>query len=169
MFFQGQNMDINRKEPDLALGRFVRNAQNNRGFTFVELLVVTVILGILALIGINGFTTFKDKARVARCSSEIRGLEKEIIAYVTEKATYPASLDDLGRGGLKDPWGNSYEYHYPPGNRHKGAYLLNTDFDLYSKGPDGIYADLISDPVSADDIIRADEGSFCDMAIRYSL
>jgi general secretion pathway protein G len=115
-----------------------------------------------------GFQDFMDKTKISRAAEEIRGLEKEIIAYSTDKATYPAGLVDIGRQDLRDPWGNSYEYH-PPGNRHNGALLLNTDFDLYSAGPNGLSADLISDPDSDDDIIRADDGSFCAMANRYLL
>lgn len=152
-------------------------AQNNRGFTLVELLVVVVIIGILASLAFASFARFKEMARIARCCDEIRTLEKEITAYASEKGVYPPSLTELNRQNLKDPWGNLYKYaeaaqpvardNVGPDNRTYVALTINSDFDLYSTGPDGAFAPSITDDLSMDDIIRAKDGSFVGGANQY--
>lgn len=163
-------MEINHGELNFEVNRFARKFRCNRGFTLVELLVVVAIISILAMTVMLGFADFMARTKISRCREEIRSLEKEIIAYSTDKAVYPPTLDDIGRHDLKDPWGGSYVYSPTAGTRHTGgAVPLNTDFDLFSKGPNGAYADLISDVDSEDDIIRAMDGSFCDVANRWAL
>lgn len=160
-------MVINREAPRLTLNHFARAVQCEDGFTLIELLIVVAIVGMLASAAMSTFSTFKEKANVVKCAGEIRSLEKEIIAYATENRTYPTSLTDIGRQDLLDPWGRRYEYSLTL-HRRQGS-LKNTDFDLYSKGSNGITADSIVVTESLDDIIRLDDGSFCDMAGRYSL
>jgi len=157
-------MVINRQEIGLPLNRFVRT--NNRGFTLLELLVVVAIIALLAALAITQFAIFKEKARVARCSSELRSLEKEIIAHATDKNSFPADLTEIKRDNLLDPWGRPYVYSLTL-HRINLVPLLNSDFDLYSKGIDGITANSIVN--AEDDIVRADDGAFCDIAARYGL
>ena len=157
-------MAIKRQEAVLPLNRFVRTIQNNRGFTLIELVIVVAIIAVIAAMAITQFAVFKEKARISRCASELRGLEKEIIAYVTEKGTYPPNLDEINWTNLSDPWGRPYVYSLTL-HRKFVVPLLNSDFDLYSKGADGITADSIVD--TDDDIVRADDGAFCDLASRY--
>ena len=44
---------------------------------------------------------------------------------------------------------------------------LNTDFDLYSMGPDGESASPLTAKASRDDIIRANNGSYIGTATNY--
>lgn len=158
---------IKRGESGLRLNCFIRTVQSNRGFTLIELLIVVAIVGMLASIAISGFSAFKEKANIVKCSEEIRSLEKEIIAYATEQRTFPVNLTEIGRQDLLDPWGGHYVYSLTLHRRN--VTLTNTDFDLYSKGFDGGSADSIFDAVSLDDIIRADDGAFCNIAGKYAL
>lgn len=96
---------------------------------------------------------------------EIRGMEREITAYATEKGTYPASLADINRDTLRDPWGSLYVYSVP--TRTWGGDDINIDFDLYSKGSDGATADSTTDAVSKDDVIRGSGGSYVGLAGNY--
>lgn len=169
-------MEINHGKFKLELNRFVRTVQCNRGFTLIELLVVAVILGVLSAMALSAFSTFREKAKVARCSEELRTLEREIIAYSTDKVF--TGLADIGRQDLKDPWGNNYVYvAAPAAGLPQPRYFatdveippLNTDFYLYSKGADGRTADRISGPDTDDDVIRANDGAFCTVAIKYGL
>jgi general secretion pathway protein G len=111
----------------------------NGGFTLIELILVTVIIGILA-----GMVTLTFQGRVqesmARAAmGDIRMYETAIDLYALDNNDkYPARLDVL-QGGKRDyvkevkndPWGNPYVYRVP-GRVRKNSY------DLFSKGPDGI-------------------------------
>jgi general secretion pathway protein G len=142
--------------------------KNNRGFTLVELIIVLALIGILAVITSNAYRSVKDRTRVSVAANDIRTIEKDIIAYALDKGTYPPSLADLGRGDLVDPWGNPYVYSLTR-TRTNGGAKVNADFDLYSKGIDGQSADSINDAASDDDIIRADDGAFDDLAKNYGV
>lgn len=141
---------------------------NELGFTLVELLVVTVILGVLSIIGMSSFAEFRIKARIATTASEIKTIESYISAYALEKGALPAGLADLGKGDLLDPWGHSYEYKpYVAGSMRVSGDELNTDFDLFSKGEDGLYALSLLESTSKDDVIRVNEGGWIGLAEKY--
>jgi prepilin-type N-terminal cleavage/methylation domain-containing protein len=54
-----------------------------RGFTLTELLVVVFLIGILSAIAINKVLDALEKARLARCKVELRGIQEEVWdAYV---------------------------------------------------------------------------------------
>lgn len=150
-----------------------RNSENggissNKGFTLIELLVVLVIIGLLAAIGISSFTGFRNNAKSSVAMTEIKELERGIIAHVLEKGTYPAVatwLTDINREGLVDPWGQPYVYT-APGIRTMGG-PLNADFDLYSKGIDGDSAAALLDPPSRDDIVRINDGAYIGLASKF--
>jgi general secretion pathway protein G len=84
--------------------------ESGGGFTLIELMIVIAILGTIAGIGIPVYANYIEKARVTRATAEIRMLEKEILLSNDEDDALPDTLDDIGRGGLKDPWGNPYKY-----------------------------------------------------------
>ncbi len=156
----------------------MRNSvQNNRGFTLIELLMVMAIIGALATMAISGFNAAKDKARISRATSEIRYLEKEIVAWSTEKGDLPTTLLQIGRKDfnkdtniwedMHDPWGRPYVYSRAIHRTYFGK--LNTDYDLYSKGIDNLTADSIIDDESLDDVIRFDNGGFAGLANKYGI
>lgn len=75
-----------------------------------------------------------------------------------------------------DPWGNPYQYLNIAngGNRIRGRVRkdrnlvpLNTDFDIYSMGPDGESRPPLTARHSWDDIVRASNGSFIGIASDY--
>jgi len=53
--------------------------------------------------------------------------------------------------------------------RRRDRYLfpLNTDYDLFSLGPDGLTATALNNPQSLDDVIRANNGGFFGVAADY--
>ncbi len=74
-------------------------------------------------------------------------------------------------GGKADPWGHPYEYFNlitAKGNgqarKDKKLAPLNTDFDLYSVGPDGQTAASLVNKASRDDTVRARDGGFIGLA-----
>lgn len=156
------------------LGRF---PFDKRGFTLVELIVVCAVLGILATMAFPAIADLKNKANISRCIAEIRGLEKDIFAYWSDAAKFPDGLVNIKRDNQKDPWGNSYVYYPIPNAAHTGAYpeygggWLNDDFDLYSKGANGLTAhSIISPPLtnnSSDDIVRGGSGSVVELGSQW--
>jgi general secretion pathway protein G len=145
----------------------------NRGFTLIELIVVMAILGVLATLAIAAYGAIKDKAREARCMTEIRELEKVINAMAIDKGgVYPSSAE-VAQIAPTDPWGNSYVYVNVATDggsvlrRKDGFDFLNFDFDLYSKGANGQAPQDIGDPLSLDDIVRAGDGGFVGVVANY--
>jgi len=95
---------------------------------------------------------------------------------MVENGELPDSLNDLGLGDLKDPWGNPYEYLRIAGGNLKGKGKLrkdhslvpvNTDYDLYSKGKDGKSSTPFTAKASQDDIVRANDGWFIGLVSDY--
>lgn len=134
----------------------------------VELIIVMSIVVMLSTIALAGFNKIRETTKVARCTSEIRGMEREISAWAVEKGSYPSGLVNIGRAILKDPWGNPYNYG-PPGERMAGGDPINTDYDLYSNGGDGNTAadgSIVADE-SLDDIIRGRDGAYAGLAAEF--
>lgn len=145
------------------------------GLTLIELLIVVAILATLAAIAIPGYVRYLDTTRNARTLREMRFIEKEIAIYQLNTGTYPATLADVNLNGLLDPWGNPYRYLNidagisPPGHYRKDRFLvpLNTDYDLYSMGKDGMSAPALTAAFSQDDILRANDGLFLGLGKDY--
>ncbi len=121
-------------------------------FTLIELMVVVVILGILAVFVVPRVANRPEQARVTKAQVEIANLEQALELYYLDNGRYPDTeqgLEALVRkpgtgpepsswqpGGYlnkprvpEDPWGNPYVYVSP------GTH--NSDYDLYSLGKDG--------------------------------
>lgn len=149
--------------PFIPLRKPGRIATDNLGFTLIELLVVVAILGVLAALAMPAYNHFVDSAKSARCESEIRTLDKDITAYLIDKGVLPTSLNQINRGNLKDPWGNPYVYTNlsidgsVPFVDFSGN-DLNDDYDLFSKGSNGLSTGDLGDNDSLDDVVRYGNG-----------
>ncbi len=150
--------------------------RDGKGFTLIEILVVMAIISTLSAIAIPAYENYRDRAMIARAVSEIKILSQEICSYgAGDGGSLPITLDDIGRAGLLDPWGNPYEYlNYATvhGAGHgirkdRNLHPLNSDYDLYSKGKDGWSQPQITTPFSRDDVIRASDGRFIGLAANY--
>jgi len=144
------------------------------GFTLVEILIVIAILGTLSSIAIPAYNSYIEKARIVTAISEIAILQKEIAGYKTANNVLPDTLNDIGRGNFLDPWGNPYQYMNfanvkGMGSMRKDRFLvpLNSDYDLYSMGKDGLSVPPLTAKASHDDIIRANDGRYIGIASEY--
>jgi len=59
--------------------------RNNKGFTLIELIMVTIILGILAAVAIPRYMTTVDKAEAAAEDAVISSIRSGLETYATEQ------------------------------------------------------------------------------------
>ena len=136
------------------------------GFTLLEMLVVTVILGTVSSMAAPPLQRVRERAMIGAATAELRILSAELLAYIEINFQAPASLASIGRATLLDPWGNPYYYTNlagaGPGSARKNKFMvpLNTDFDLYSSGADGQTKLPLTAKVAKDDVLRALDGGF---------
>src|SRR3712207_7426114 len=88
---------MDNRPPLLGGGPTVLNRLRNRlngeeGFTLVELLVVILIIGILAVIAIPSFLNQKGKGEDAAAKSSAREAATALETYYTDNASYAADL-----------------------------------------------------------------------------
>jgi len=134
--------------------------------------VVVAIVGVLASLAIPSFQAFTKIVQFVSCKTEIRLFEREISSYLMEKGELPDTLSDIGRENEEDPWGNTYEYikiSLHPGDERTDifAVALNDDYDLYSKGPDGLSNQSTTHASSLDDVIRGGNGHVVDTGAEF--
>jgi general secretion pathway protein G len=149
------------------------------GFTIIELLSVVAIIGVLASISVPRYSDVMERARVAKAIGDLRTLTIDLLSA----DSLPASLYDIGRGDLLDPWGRPYQYlrfgapagkgkgkaTLPPPGARKDRFLvpINSMFDLYSLGKDGESSPPLTASRSHDDVIVANDGGFTGLARNY--
>jgi general secretion pathway protein G len=144
-----------------------------RGFTLVELMLGTLLVGILLAIALPSYSRYKDRVRTKACLQDIVVLSGMVQFYFAANGSYPNSLAEIGNDGKTDPWGRPYVYYNidanGKGHARKDHALnpLNTDFDLYSPGPDGKTKPQITQKDSVDDILRASNGQFIGIAADF--
>ncbi len=141
------------------------------GFTLLELLVVTLIIGTLSTMAARSLQRAREQAQVGAAIAELRIIQSELAIYIEINFGPPVSLAAIDRAGLIDPWG--YTYIYNPltgsgaaGEARKDKFMvpLNTDYDLYSVGLDGKSKSPLSAKDSKDDVIRALDGAYFGLA-----
>lgn len=92
--------------------------KTNQGFTLIELMIVMVIMGVLATIGVGSFISSQKKSRDAKRKSELRQVAQALEAYYNDNSAYPTGNTTDGRikvcdatgengGALECTWGTS--------------------------------------------------------------
>jgi len=89
--------------------------KRSQGFTIVELLIVIVVIGILALLVITTYSGIQQKARNAKRQTDVASLQTQLEGYHTDKGYYPsrtnmndatfltANMKGLDQNALQDP------------------------------------------------------------------
>ena len=130
--------------------------RRSSGFTLVEIMVVVVILGILAVLIVPRVLGRSDEARQAAAKHDIATLMQSLKLYRLDNGRYPTN--DQGLQALvtkptsapapsnwkpyldklpKDPWGNTYQYLSPGVHGEVDVFSLGADSQ-----PGGTGADL---------------------------
>ncbi len=144
-----------------------------RGFTLVELALTVALIGVLSTVAISGYANYQDRARKTQVIVDIKCMSTEIDGYEIATGQLPSTLAQAGVGGTIDIWGNPYQYlRLDPkdkGHPRKDKFIvpINSDYDLYSMGPDGRSVAPLTSKLSRDDIVRASNGSYIGVAAHY--
>jgi general secretion pathway protein G len=120
-----------------------------RGFTLIEIMIVVVILGILAVAIVPKIMGRPDEARITAAKADIATIMQALKLYRLDNGVYPATDQGLQalvtkptanpipsnwkQGGYLekaplDPWKNPYQYLNPG---------LKGEIDVFSLGADG--------------------------------
>lgn len=150
-----------------------RRGRPRHGFTVLELMLGIAIVGILAVLAIGQYNNYQERVLVAQAIHDIAVMQLNISEFANNNGSLPGSLEIAGHGDALDPWGRPYVYTdlTGPGNgaarKDRRLNPLNSDFDLFSMGKDGVFKPQISHQDSLDDVIRASDGRFIDLAQKY--
>lgn len=129
------------------------------------------MLGTLAY---AGYQQYFEKARLAQAKVDIRAMEASLERYHAGNGRFPETLAEAGLGGKLDPWNNPYQYLNIATAKNRGQVRkdrhlvpINSDYDLYSMGKDGLTKPPLTAKPSRDDVIRANNGAFVGLASDY--
>lgn len=131
-----------------------------RGFTFIEIMVVVAILAILAALVVPRIMGRTDDAKRTAAKVQIRNIEGALQLYKLDNGVYPSSEQGLRAlvekpsvgvipkkwkvGGYlpklpEDSWGNPYKYLSPSPKGDYEIMSLGTDGEV---GGEGVNADI---------------------------
>jgi prepilin-type N-terminal cleavage/methylation domain-containing protein len=79
------------------------NSKNEAGFTLVELMVVIVLIGILASIGLEYVQGSIDKTRINTDISQGRIIKNSLDMFYSKNGRLPADITELVDAGLLRP------------------------------------------------------------------
>ena len=152
----------------------IRRSVRNSGFTLIELVVVMVIVAILVTVAMPAYQSYMLRLKNNQAILDIGDISSKIGRYYTANNAYPASLASLLGSTPSDPWGNPYQYLNIAAGVSKGKIRkdkninpLNSDYDLYSMGADGLTSLPLTAANSQDDIVRAGNGGFIGLATGF--
>jgi len=132
--------------------------RSQRGFTFIEIMVVVAILAILAALVVPRIMGRTDEAKRTAAKVQIRNLEGALQLYKLDNGVYPTTEQGLRAlvekpavgvvpkrwkiGGYidklpEDPWGSPYKYLSPAPVQQGQNGQIKADYEIMSLGTDG--------------------------------
>jgi general secretion pathway protein G len=150
--------------------------RRSSGWTLVELAVAFAVLAVLVALALPIYGGYQERARVGQAIADMQAITTRIASFRLEFGQVPTSIDTVMNPLPQDPWGNPYRYlriaGSPPSvlaqaRKDRNLVPINSDYDLYSAGPDRQTQPPLAADVSQDDVIRANDGRFFGPASSY--
>lgn len=88
-----------------------KESKMKKGFTLLELIVVIIIVGVLATLGVMQYTRVVERGRTAEAKSNLGMLRDLEVAYYQERGAYATTLTDMG-ADLPTVANTSYFFNY---------------------------------------------------------
>lgn len=145
----------------------------SRGITLLEILIVLLVAALVIGTATPAYLYLIDSRKTSLAAEEITGFARRIDRFQRRNNRYPDTLEEALDTAPVDPWGNPYRYlnlNQAGGTAGRSAddlRPLNTDYDLYSEGPDTTSLSPIGAEPSRDDIVRARNGNYIGIAADY--
>ncbi len=157
------------------MDRVLINKRYSRAYTVIELALVVIMASLVYGMVSPAARYYLDEAKVTVIEDVIEDMGQSIDDYFIANGDYPDSLEDVFGEIPLDEWGNPYQYRkilgvgggIGPLRKDKNMVPINSDYDLYSMGPDGKTASPLTAAISKDDIVRGRNGAFVGVATDY--
>ena len=124
-----------------------RSSKKRKGFTLLEIMVVVIIIGLIAVIAVQNVLPQADRARITSTTADIRTLAAALDTYRLDNSFYPSTeqgLDALISQPSGNPparnWGPEPYLRKLPVDAWGNPYVyINSGFtfDIISLGADG--------------------------------
>jgi len=138
----------------------------SRGMSLLELTVAIGVVALVASVAVPSVDAYLNRGKAAHAIGDIGTISIQLYRWQSNTRKFPETLAEAGLSGFVDPWGNPYQYvnvaTAKPGavRRDRNGTPINSDFDLYSLGPDGHTEARLGEGNARDDIVRANNGQF---------
>ncbi len=137
------------------------------GFTLVETSITLIILGTLLVVALPTYTELREGTHNSDALGDLQQISVEIGKFsLMNNGALPANLAEIG-WVQTDPWGKEYRYTNfstliddTLKRKNSNNSPVNSDYDLFSLGANGLSVLLLSAASSLDDIVRADNGAY---------
>src|SRR5918999_937192 len=93
----GRNGSVLHRLKSITPQLFIRKS----GFTLVEILIVLAIIGLLAVIAIPQFISYRSQAVDAQLQSDLRNAAVAVESYFTKNTVYPSSIAQIEGFGFQ--------------------------------------------------------------------
>ncbi|NLL13787.1 MAG: type II secretion system protein [Fibrobacter sp.] len=138
-------------------------ARKNRGFTLVELMVVIVIMGVLAVLAIPKLTDVITKAKISEIPIVMGSWEHAQLAYIAETGTCADSIGKLAFDPDSSKW---FQYEQTEGADDHATYEASV-ISGKKVGKFDENSNAVSSTINDSSKINHDKGDFAKYLVNF--